>query len=112
MRFNKIKIYEEILKIYEKNVNIFIAPSQFMKDTVVRFGQNEKNIEVIYNPHNLDNLGSKEITNKIENYFFSFGRLSEEKGLRNLIEAASKTGQKILIAGIGPEEEKLKFHFF
>ena len=100
--------HHNILKIYEKNVNIFIAPSQFMKDTVVRFGQNEKNIEVIYNPHNLDNLGSKEITNKIENYFFSFGRLSEEKGLRNLIEAASKTGQKILIAGIGPEEEKLK----
>lgn len=100
--------HHNILKIYENNVNIFIAPSQFMKDTVVRFGQNEKKIEVIYNPHNLDNLGSKEAPNIFENYFLSFGRLSEEKGLRNLIEAASKTQQKILIAGIGPEEEKLK----
>ncbi|MHB8903516.1 MAG: glycosyltransferase [Patescibacteria group bacterium] len=106
-------LHHNILKIYEKNVDLFIAPSQFMKDTVVRFGQDEKKIEVIYNPHNLpkeENIKSGNDNNlkAIDNYFLYFGRLSEEKGLINLIEAASLSGQKIVIAGTGPEEDHLK----
>jgi len=103
-------LHHNILKIYEKNVDLFIAPSQFMKDTVVRFGQNEKKIEVVYNPHNLNiekTMAEKSIHSE-SNYFLYFGRLSEEKGLINLIEASVMTGQKILIAGSGSEEEKLK----
>jgi glycosyltransferase involved in cell wall biosynthesis len=105
--------HHNILKIYENKVNVFIAPSTFMKDIVVKFGQDEKKVEVIYNPHNLPtevNTNSKDAieTKEPDNYFLYFGRLSEEKGLINLIEAARLSGQKVVIAGTGPEEENLK----
>ncbi len=43
-------------------------------------------------------------------YFLYFGRLSVEKGIRTLIEAFSKAnvGEKLYIAGSGPEEEQLR----
>lgn len=111
-------LHHNILKIYEKNINLFIAPSHFMKNTVIRFGQDKNKIEVVYNPHNLEaensNQENKENYDiklaeekKTANYFLYFGRLSEEKGLVNLIEAAHETGQRILIAGTGPEENNL-----
>jgi len=104
-------LHHNILKIYEKKVKLFIAPSEFMKNTVINFGQAENRVKVVYNPHNLMkqnpdfNDKDKTIPN---NYILYFGRLSEEKGLINLIEASSQTKQTVLIAGSGPEEENLK----
>jgi len=104
-------LHHNILKIYEKKVKLFIAPSEFMKNTVINFGQAENQVKVVYNPHNLMkqnpdfNDKDKTIPN---NYILYFGRLSEEKGLINLIEASSQTKQTVLIAGSGPEEENLK----
>lgn len=45
------------------------------------------------------------------NYFLYFGRLSEEKGIRTLIEAFSRSQveEKLYIAGSGPEEEQLRY---
>jgi len=100
-------LHHNILQIYESNVSVFIAPSKFMRDTVISFGQDPKKIEIVYNPHNLGELTDPE--NNIEkNYLLYFGRLSKEKGLKNLIEAAADTGQKILIAGEGPERIELE----
>lgn len=105
--------HHDILKIYENKVNVFVAPSMFMKNIVVKFGQDEKKIEVIYNPHNLvENINTNTKDDyepkRLDNYFLYFGRLSEEKGLINLIEAAGLSGQRIVIAGTGPEEDNLK----
>jgi len=41
-------------------------------------------------------------------YFLYFGRLSKEKGLLTLIEAAKHANTKLIIAGRGPQEEELK----
>ena len=43
-------------------------------------------------------------------YFLYFGRLSEEKGIRTLVEAFSKAEieEKLYIVGSGPEEEPLR----
>jgi glycosyltransferase involved in cell wall biosynthesis len=111
-------LHHSVLKIYEKRVNLFIAPSIFMKNTVGRFGQDEKKIRVIYNPYgqefSSDNQTKEQTENKNttdnnqENYFLYFGRLSEEKGLPILVQAAALAGQKVKIAGDGPEEAALQ----
>ena len=105
-------LHHNILRIYEKKIATFIAPSDFMKNIAVSFGQDAKKIEVIYNPHNLSNerkgIETEPLVIEGINYFLYFGRLSEEKGIINLIEAASEIEKKVLIAGSGPEEIKLK----
>jgi len=95
-----------VLKIYEKDVNLFIAPSHFMKNKVVSFGWPGDKITVLYNPY--DAAFASQTTGKIENYLLYFGRLSPEKGLKTLIQAAILTGQPVKIVGEGPEETALK----
>lgn len=50
------------------------------------------------------------VSNKNENYFLFFGRLSIEKGIKTLLAATIKTNCKLKIAGIGPLEEDVKRH--
>lgn len=104
-----------ILKSYEK-VDIFIAPGLFMKNKCIEFGIPEDKIKVIRNIVNTESL-QKEIdySLKEKNYFLYYGRLSEEKGINDLIQAASKLNEEkmlgeneLYIAGKGPEEGKLK----
>lgn len=108
---SEMYLHHNILKIYEKKIDLFIAPSNFMKDMMIRFGQNKEKIEVVYNPHNLVKkvISLNDQANiKLDDYILYFGRLSEEKGLRTLIEASFRTKQKVIIAGAGPEEDKLR----
>ncbi|MFA5155225.1 MAG: glycosyltransferase family 4 protein [Patescibacteria group bacterium] len=106
-------LHHSILKIYEKNIAVFIAPSRFMKEIVVSFGQPAEKIQVIYNGYNPELLkpgGTAIIDGKLKDggYLLYFGRLSEEKGLDTLIRAAALSGQSVKIAGRGPVGEKLK----
>ena len=94
------------LGLYRRNIKHFIAPSQFVKDKHIEAGFDEKNITVI--PHFFD---ASKITPSSEtgDYVGFIGRLSPEKGLLVFIEAAKKLPEVMFkIAGIGPEEEKLK----
>lgn len=113
-------LHHSILKIYKKNVSVFIAPSHFMKEVVSRFGWSAKKIKVIYNCYSrelMTGLINEGETNKKfnedkfgknANYLLYFGRLSREKGLKTLIQAAALTGQTVKIAGAGPETAALK----
>ncbi|MCX6779060.1 MAG: glycosyltransferase family 4 protein [Candidatus Magasanikbacteria bacterium] len=73
------------LKIYENNVNLYIAPSQFLKDKMVEFGQDPKKIIVL---PNFINLPSSPTPPPLGNYLLYTGRLVEEKGLITLLNAA------------------------
>jgi len=103
-------IHHSILKIYEKNINTFIAPSQFMKREIVSFGWPENKIEVVVNPYSASLKTTPEEINDTaeENYLLYFGRLSLEKGLSTLIKAAAINNNRLLFVGIGPEEANLK----
>ena len=93
------------LKIYERGVDLFMCPSQYMKRQLVRRGFPEEKIRVNYfgiDPHvftpHFDHDG----------YFFYAGRLSNEKGIETIIHAAKIIGDvKVKIAGRGPEMERL-----
>lgn len=100
-------LHHRLLKVYRKNIDLFIAPSQSMKDTVVKFGWPENKIKVLYN-------FSEKLQNNLMDspgdYGLYFGRLSKEKGIDILLSALSLANRKIKlkIIGSGPEEENLK----
>ncbi len=99
--------HHRILKVYEKNISLFIAPSQFMKDTVVKFGWPENKVKVLYNfSEKLNN----DLIDEIGDYGLYFGRLSKEKGIDVLLSALSLANNKmkLKIIGSGPEENNLK----
>ena len=105
-------LHQSILKTYQK-IDLFLAPSQFMKDTCERFGVNEQKVKTIYNfiPENFINFNNSNINEKNQDpYLLYFGRISEEKGIDVLLDALLLTNSKInlKIAGEGPDLEKLK----
>jgi len=103
--------HHSILKIYERNVALFIAPSRFMKETVVSFGQPAEKIKVIYNSYDpaLLDASTDELQDASQSdYLLYFGRLSAEKGIDVLIRASAATGHKVKIVGSGPAGNDLQ----
>ncbi len=101
-------IHHRVLKIYEKNISAFIAPSLFMKNKVTESGWPAEKISVIVNPYPEATEGESGNINEKKDYLLCFGRLSEEKGIDVLIKAAKNSHLPIKIAGSGPEEKNLK----
>lgn len=98
--------HHKIMRYYERLVDRFIAPSLFMRDICLRFGF--KKDRVIHIPHPID-VNTYTVQSSDEAYVLYAGRLSEEKGLEVLLEAAKKTPSiTYKIAGSGPMEAQLK----
>lgn len=104
-------LHHKILKIYEKNIDYYIAPSEFMRNFVIKAGVPDT--KVIHIPYFV-----KDIENDIANYepgeeFIFYGRLSEEKGIAILLQALVLVPAACLkIIGDGkqrPALEKLAF---
>jgi len=95
-------------RIYEK-INLFIAPSRFMKDICVSFGIVENKIKVLN--HFNDKVASV-LTGEIgdEPYLLYYGRLAEEKGIEILIRAMISVEEnlKLIIIGAGSDFGKIK----
>lgn len=101
-------IHHYLLNIYNKNVDIFIAPSLFMKEKASMFSVKAEKIKVINNHIKNDEISSE--ASPKGNYWLYFGRLAVEKGIQDLILALSaiNDGSKLKIAGDGPYEKELK----
>ncbi|KKP67397.1 MAG: hypothetical protein UR66_C0014G0020 [Candidatus Moranbacteria bacterium GW2011_GWE1_35_17] len=98
-------------KRYYDLIDIFIAPSHFMRNTLISSGINSK--KVVYLPNFLKNNDLSLDDEKIneEKYILSFGRLSKEKGIDCLIKAFDNIGDNdtsLKIAGEGPASAELK----
>src|SRR3989339_1205072 len=90
-----------------KKVDLFISPSQFLKQKMQEFGVSQE--KITYLPLFLEGKAKKITKSTSKGYFLYFGRLSPEKGVKTLMEVFSKLPQKTLkIAGSGPQEEELK----
>lgn len=107
-----VEAYWARWKKYYDLVDIFIAPSYFMRNKLIEGGINPKKIKYLNNFLSIniaqDNSSEEKNTRK---YILSFGRLSEEKGLDCLIEAFNNISNKeivLKIAGEGPASTGLK----
>ncbi len=100
-------LHHKVLKIYAKNINLFIAPSLFLKNLLIRAGWPAEKIEVI---NNAFSTGLPvPLTTKREDYFLYYGRLSEEKGVDVIIKAINNNKNlKLKIAGSGPADIDLQ----
>ncbi len=86
-------------------VDVFIAPSEFLRKKVIEYGFKEEKIVHLNYFTDFDFHEEKETAG---NYYLYVGRISEEKGLKTLIDAAVRVNSCMLkIAGGGPELEKM-----
>lgn len=89
----------KLLNTYERNVDIFITPSYFMREKMIEFGIRPE--KLTYVPYVL-NIEDYPYSDSLSDYFIFFGRLSQEKGLYTLLKAMKKVSNgKLLIVGEG-----------
>ena len=97
----------KFLKTYDY-IKYFICPSQFMNDKLQEFGiDGSKNVTIsnFIDSNKLSNL-NKNINEKP--YVLYFGRVSSEKGVKDLVKAAKLIPEiQIKICGTGPMVEEL-----
>lgn len=92
-------------KFYKNKINKYIAISNFIKKNHINSGFDKEQIEIMYH-----------FVNKIEpnienykNYYLYYGRLSEEKGLKTLVNVFKNNSNiNLYIMGNGPLEEEIK----
>lgn len=96
----------KFLRIYEDNVDIFIAPSGFMENMLIKGGFNRKKIRRLSHPIDVN---SYKPCYEPGNYYIYAGRLIREKGLLTLLEASNRVkSKKLVIAGFESDKEILK----
>lgn len=93
------------LEIYDRNVDLFICPSQYMKRQLVAGGFSSEKIRVNHygiDPHSIQSRYDH------DGYVLFVGRLSEEKGIETIIRAAKLVPDVMCkIVGRGPEMDRL-----
>jgi len=100
-------LHHKVLKVYEKNIDLYIAPSKFMKNKMIDWDLPAEKIIVLY--HFVDTKKFK-ANFELGDYLLYFGRLDKEKGVDKLIKAMTKVrgDKKLKIVGFGPEHATLK----
>lgn len=98
-------LYSKILKEYSK-VSLYICPSNFLEGKLLESNVYKNKTVTLCNFIELDE--DYEIAQK-EDYILYFGRLSEEKGLLELLGAMKELPNiKLKVAGTGPLEKIIK----
>lgn len=93
-------------KIYEK-FDCIISPSSFVGNKIKEELPGIKRIEAIHNYIDLNQYSNCETQD--EGYALYSGRISEEKGIINLVKAFQSIQNGVLyIAGDGPEKQKIE----
>lgn len=96
----------KVMRFYEKNIDLFIAPSEFMKSKMVQWGFDGQKIQVLSNFVDTEFFtpGKKD-----NGYFFYSSGLEPEKGILTILKAAKRSPSlKIMISGSGSMETYVK----
>jgi glycosyltransferase involved in cell wall biosynthesis len=96
------------MRVFDR-ISAWVALSQAQKILHLKIGLPEKTLHVV--PHFLQPSRSDVPEPPQEGYALFLGRLSPEKGVANLLDAWPKVkseGARLVIAGTGPEEERLR----
>lgn len=94
------------LGTYRKCVDLFLAPSQFVRDKFVEHGWDASKFKVL--PH-FQEVHEQAERSAGPSSLLYFGRLSAEKGIGDLLHAMHRVPEaRLVIAGDGPEREHLQ----
>jgi len=97
-------LHNWLLKSYQQ-IDLYISPSQFLKDKVCQWGIKPAQVKHIYNFIDLDKFQPLDGPGQGIVYF---GRLSEEKGLMSLVKAMAKLPEYDLqVIGDGPQKQEI-----
>jgi glycosyltransferase involved in cell wall biosynthesis len=103
---NTAEMYVHYALGYYQNVDRYIAVSRFFQNKMIEFGFRPEQLTYIPNFINIEEFPA---SGADENYAVYFGRLSYEKGLDTLIQAARLCPDiPVVIIGTGPDEGKLR----
>ncbi len=91
-----------IMKVYENCVDRFIVPSQFYIDKFSEWGIDTRKFHHV--PNFVD-VNTIPYSAEPGEYYLYIGRLSQEKGLRTMIDAFTGLDVKLKIAGTGPLDD-------
>ena len=92
-------------KIYLEQIDKIIAPSDYFEKMLEKDGFASEKIMML---HNFVDTTQYDVNIEDEGYAFYFGRLAKEKGIFDLLDAIKNLkGRKLLIAGDGPDKEKI-----
>lgn len=98
-------VTHRLLGLYRDKVDRLVVPSRFYLEKLAEWGWPRE--KMVHIPNFVDARFYR--ADGAESDYFAFaGRLSSEKGIATLIRAAALAGQRLVIAGSGPEEEALR----
>jgi len=97
-------LHHKLLQMYDL-VDVFISPSKFLKRKMEEMGFKKR---IVYVPNFVNTDEYVPAFDYKEKAIYYAGRLSEEKGLSTLIEAAKDVDVKLRIMGDGPLREELE----
>lgn len=90
------------LGTYRKNIDLYVAPSEFVKNILVKWGMPKEKIVVLahFMPEKQGCTARKYSFSVADSYALYAGKISKEKGVDFLIEAFAKIkGLKLYLAG-------------
>lgn len=92
-------------------VDILITPSNYLRDKLIEYGFKKEKILCLNNFIDVDLNDKKRDNKNIDDYYLYVGRISEEKGIRTLIDAAITDNKiSLKIVGDGPLREEMIFY--
>jgi glycosyltransferase involved in cell wall biosynthesis len=95
------------LGTYRKCVDLFLAPSQFVRNKFVEHGWDSSKFEVL--PHFQEIHPLSHANHPTDRPLLYFGRLSAEKGVDDLLHSMQRVPQmRLIIAGDGPQRGELQ----
>jgi glycosyltransferase involved in cell wall biosynthesis len=96
-------LHQRLLRLY-RGVDVFLAPSRFLKNKMEEMGFSGRIVQL---PNFLPVAEGEPGGGSPGEGALYFGRLSPEKGLATLLDAAERTGMSWKIAGEGPMNDAL-----
>jgi glycosyltransferase involved in cell wall biosynthesis len=94
------------LGTYRKCVDLFLAPSEFVRDKFVAHGWDKSKFEML--PH-FQEVQASPVPPPAQGFILYVGRLSREKRVDDLLRAMQQLPEEqLVIAGDGPEREQLQ----
>ncbi|MES5099197.1 glycosyltransferase family 4 protein [Agrobacterium sp. BA1120] len=95
------------LGLYRNHLDKIIVPSRFYQAKLMEWGWPSE--QLVHIPNFVDqSITDHPVSVDEGNYFLFAGRLAPEKGIATLIKAAGLSGQRLRIAGTGPDEAALR----